>query len=108
MNSGIRVATCKTGNRRLLDKVFKAKPIKRGGVKSHFNSPRNHSNSKVLLQTNVFPNCKQQHVYYSTHIPKPIHIQEIEQYGPSPSYEERKRGLGENVPQDIEGTRSDD
>jgi len=28
-----------------LDKSFKSKPIKRG-VKSHFNSPRNHSNSK--------------------------------------------------------------
>jgi len=25
------VATCKTGSRRLLDKVFESKPIKRGG-----------------------------------------------------------------------------
>ena len=31
MDSGIRVTTYKTGNRRLLDKVFKSKPIKRGG-----------------------------------------------------------------------------
>jgi len=31
MNSGNGVATCKTGGRRLLDKVFKSKPIKRGG-----------------------------------------------------------------------------
>jgi len=31
MDSGIRVATCKTGDRKLLDKVFKSKPIKRGG-----------------------------------------------------------------------------
>jgi len=31
MDSGIRVATCKTGDRRLLDKVFELKPIKRGG-----------------------------------------------------------------------------
>ena len=45
----IRVSTCKTGNRRLLDKVFKSKPIKRG-VKSLFNSPRNYSNSEALLQ----------------------------------------------------------
>jgi len=30
MDSGIRVATCKIGNRRLLDKVFESKPIKRG------------------------------------------------------------------------------
>jgi len=45
MDSGIRVTTCKTGDRRLLVKVFEAKPIKRG-VKSHFDRPRNHSNSK--------------------------------------------------------------
>jgi len=31
MDSRIRVATCKTGDKRLLDKIFKAKPIKRGG-----------------------------------------------------------------------------
>ena len=31
MDSGIGITTCKTGNRRLLDKVFESKPIKRGG-----------------------------------------------------------------------------
>jgi len=31
MDSGIRVTACKTGDRRLLDEVFKSKPIKRGG-----------------------------------------------------------------------------
>ena len=31
MDSGIRVVIYKTGNRRLLDKVFELKPIKRGG-----------------------------------------------------------------------------
>ena len=31
MDSGIRVTTCKTGDRRLLDKIFESKPIKRGG-----------------------------------------------------------------------------
>ena len=31
MDSRIRVTTCKTGNRRLLDEVFKSKPIKKGG-----------------------------------------------------------------------------
>jgi len=36
MNSRIRVTICKTGNRRLLDEVFKSKPIKRGG-KFQFN-----------------------------------------------------------------------
>ena len=49
MDSRVRVTTCKTGNRRLLDKVFKSKPIKRG-IKFHLNSPRNYSNSKALLQ----------------------------------------------------------
>jgi len=31
MDSRNRVATCKTGDRRLLDKVFELKPIKREG-----------------------------------------------------------------------------
>ena len=31
MDSGIRVTTCKTGDRRLLDEVFELKPIKREG-----------------------------------------------------------------------------
>jgi len=39
MDSGIRVATCKTGDKRLLDEVFESKPIKRG-VKSQFNQPK--------------------------------------------------------------------
>ena len=30
-DSGIMVATCKTGNRRISDKVFESKPIKKGG-----------------------------------------------------------------------------
>jgi len=30
MDSGIRVTTCKIGDKRLLDKVFESKPIKRG------------------------------------------------------------------------------
>jgi len=30
MDSGIRVTTCKTGDRRLLDEIFESKPIKRG------------------------------------------------------------------------------
>ena len=43
MDSRNRVASCKRDDRRLLGKVFKSKPIKRG-VKSHFNS------SKKLLE----------------------------------------------------------
>ena len=39
MDSRNSVASCKRGDRRLLDKVFKLKPIKRG-VKSYFNSSK--------------------------------------------------------------------
>jgi len=39
MDRRIRVAICKTGNRRLLDKVFELKPIKRGG-KIPFRQPK--------------------------------------------------------------------
>jgi len=39
MDSRIRVATCKTGNRRLLDKVFESKPIKKRG-KIPFRQPK--------------------------------------------------------------------
>ena len=39
MDRRIRVATCKTGNRRLLDEVFKSKLIKRGG-KILFRQPK--------------------------------------------------------------------
>ena len=39
MDSGIRVATCKTGDRRLLDKIFESKLIKRGG-KILFREPK--------------------------------------------------------------------
>ena len=31
MNSGIGIITCKTGDKRLLDKVFELKLIKKGG-----------------------------------------------------------------------------
>jgi len=39
MDSRIRVATYKIGNKRLLDRIFKAKPIKRGG-KIPFQQPK--------------------------------------------------------------------
>jgi len=39
IDSRIRVATCKTDDKRLLDKVFEAKPIKRGG-KIPFRQPK--------------------------------------------------------------------
>ena len=39
MDHRIRVATRKTGNRRLLDEVFELKPIKRGG-KIPFQQPK--------------------------------------------------------------------
>ena len=55
MNCGNSVVSYKRGNIRLLDKVFKSKPIKRG-VKSHFDSSKH---LLKLLETNVFMNCKQ-------------------------------------------------
>ena len=39
MDSGIRVTTCKTDDRRLLDEVFELKPIKRGD-KIPFQQPK--------------------------------------------------------------------
>jgi len=45
MDSGIRVATCKTGSRRLLDEVFESKPIKRRG-KIPFQSAQDVVDSK--------------------------------------------------------------
>jgi len=43
MDSEIRVTTYKTGDKRLLDEVFKSKPIKKGG-KSQFNQPKRSLN----------------------------------------------------------------
>ena len=40
MDSRNRIASCKRGDRRLLGKVFKSKPIKRERVKSHFDSSK--------------------------------------------------------------------
>ena len=56
MDSRNGVASCKRGDRRLLDKVFKLKPIKRK-VKSYFDS------SKYLFKlskANVFSTLQQQ------------------------------------------------
>jgi len=39
MDSGIRITTYKTGDRRLLDEVFESKPIKREG-KFQFNQSK--------------------------------------------------------------------
>ena len=39
MDSRIKVTTCKTDDRRLLDEVFESKPIKRGG-KIPFQQPK--------------------------------------------------------------------
>jgi len=59
--------------------MFESKPIKRGG--------------KIPFQ----------HFHHSTHIPKPICIQEVEQHESSSSYEEREGRLGEDISQDAEG-----
>jgi len=49
MDCRIRVASCKEGNRRLLDKVFEPKPIKKGGKISFQQFKENiHSNFKQM------------------------------------------------------------
>jgi len=52
MDSGISVATCKTGDRRLLDKVFESKPIKRGS-KIPFRQPK--YSLEILQQRTCLP-----------------------------------------------------
>ena len=57
VDSRIRVATCKTGDRRLLDEVFKSKPIKRGGkipfrqLKKSLEFLKQHTNSTMSFPT---------------------------------------------------------
>ena len=72
MDCRIRVTTCKTGNRRLLDEVFESKPIKRGGkiplqqlkkslkfLKHHINHtmsfPNANNNTFVMAPTSPNP-----------------------------------------------------
>jgi len=72
VDSGIRVAICKTGDRRLLDEVFKSKSIKRGGkipfqqlkkslkfLKQHTNLtmsfPTANNNTFVMAPTSLNP-----------------------------------------------------
>ena len=107
MDSRIRVATCKTGNKRLLDEVFESKPIKEGGKIPLGQHKKSLKFSKKLHKQYVFPKCKQQ-LYHGTHISEPIYIKKIKQYGSSSSYEKRKRGLEKNIPQDIERNGGDD
>ena len=95
MDSGVRITTCKTCNRRLLDKVFKSKPIKRGGK-----IPSQQPKKSLKFQstsTNIFPNCKQQHLYHGIYFPQSIHLMKTQQHGPSTSDEERIRGLDKVV-----------
>ena len=57
MDSGIRVTACKTGDRRLLDKVLESKPIKRGGkipfqqLKKSLEFQKHHTNHTMSFPT---------------------------------------------------------
>ena len=57
MDSGIRVTACKTGDRRLLDKVFESKPIKRGDkipfrqLKKSLKFQKQHTNQTMSFPT---------------------------------------------------------
>jgi len=56
MNSRNRVTACKRGDRRLLNKVFGLKPIKRGG-KIPFQQLKEVTQTlKASIQANVFSN----------------------------------------------------
>ena len=103
MDSRNRVATCKTGSWKLLDKAFKMNPINRGGK-----IPLRQLKKllKILaISENVF---QQQQLRYSTHFSQFLHFQEIQQHGSSSSYEKRKRRLDEVISQDIERVGDDD
>ena len=69
INSGIRVTTCKTDDRRLLDEVFESKPIKRGGkipfrqlkkllkfLKQQISFPTNNNNNNTFVMAPTSPN----------------------------------------------------
>ena len=108
MDSKNRVALCKKGDRRLLDKVFKSKHIKRGGKILFQHLKEITRTLKAPIQANVFSNLKQQQQLYGTCIPKSIHFQETKQYRPDSNHEEGKRRLDETIPQDIERVRNND
>ena len=104
MDSRNGVASCKRGNRRLLDKVFELKPIKRG-IKILF------WQLKAFIwthKTNTFSIFHQQQLHYCSHFSKPIHFQKTKQHGPDSSHEERKRRLDEIISQDIKGAGDND
>ena len=57
MDSRIRVTTCKTGDRRLLDEIFEPKPIKKGGkisfqqLKKSLEFQKHHTNHTMSFPT---------------------------------------------------------
>ena len=104
MDSGIRVAICKTGNRRLLDKMFKSKPIKREG-KISFWQPK--YSLELLQKKHVFPKQQQQQLHHCSCLPQSLYFKETKQHGPSTSNEERKRRLNKTIPQDVKRNRGD-
>ena len=55
MYSGISVTACKTGDGRLLDEVFKSKPIKRGGKIPLRQLKKSLEFQKQHKSNNVFP-----------------------------------------------------
>ena len=98
------IALCKRGNRRLLDKMFESKPIKRG-VKIPFRQLKAFIWTR---KTNNFSIFHQQQLRYCSHFSKPIHFQKTKQYGPGLSHIERKRRLDNVISQDIKGPGDND
>ena len=105
IDSWNRIDLYKRGNRRLLDKVFELKPIKRGG-KILFRQPKYSLELLQQHRTHVFP--EQQQLHNSSHLPQPLYLKKIKQYRPGTINEERERRLDKTIPQDIERDISDD
>ena len=99
MDNWNRVASCKRSNRRLLEKVFESKPIRRGG-KIPFQQPKYSLELLQQHRTHVFP--EQQQLHNSSCFPQPLYLKKIKQHGPGTSNEERERRLGKTVPQNTE------
>ena len=107
MDSGIRVALCKRCNRRLLDQVFESKPIKRGG-KIPLWQPKKSLKFQSNSTNNMFTQNTNNNTYtMASASPNPYISRKLNNMDQA-QVMKRERGLGKNVPQDIEGIGSND
>ena len=102
MDHGIRVASCKRGNWRLLDKVFESKSIKRED-KSLFWQFKTFTQT---FKSNVF--TIHQQLCNCSYFSKPLHLKEVEQHERSASNEERMKQLDKVISQDVKKNQDND